>query len=600
MKKILILSAAVLILVLFSGPIFGQEAEPANADTTNTQDYTNGSVAQLSFIGGKVFIQRPSDLGYEEGSLNSPISEGDRIGTSEGRAEIHFGRSNYLRLDENTKIDIMSLPKKGDDHVRFRVWSGHAYLVVGTIMAEKAIEVHTPDSSSYILEKGVYRIDVREDRETGIMVFEGLLETAGQNGSRLLKAGHRVEIGEGEFKGEPSLFMAVNEDAFDDFNTSRTSLLARTAPETGKHMPEEIDDYEGELNRYGRWVNVEPYGNVWVPGDVDESWRPYWNGHWTWIGLTGWTWVPYEPWGWVTFHYGRWHWGVGLGWYWIPTSLWGPAWVSWWNDMDYIGWSPLSWYGYPGILIDGMFYGDYRPGFYPGRSGALTVVRRDHLRDPNVSAVSLRGTSLNGLNRISMSRAGLGLRPDGARVTIQNIEGNRLILKRDASSSKLVRSDGKSAASPKTLPSGRTVIERKDKDQGGQPGTVRQGPSGKSSSGERKIRKTSSMSSPEDRGSSGRAAGTVRTYPSSSSTSRGTISSDRSGSRGSSSPRVSPRSGSRGSSSSVKSRGSSGSSGRSGSVSRKGSSGSSRSSGSSKGGSRSSGGSRSGGSVKKH
>ncbi len=596
MKKTIIFTAAILVLILFSGPMFAQDQEK----------YTNESVAQLSYVDGKVFIQRPSDLGFEDGTLNTPVSDGDRIGTAEGRAEIHFGRGNYLRLDENTKIDIMDLPKKDDNHIRFRVWSGHVYIVVGTIRGEKTIEVHTPDSSFYVLENGIYRVDVRENKDTEILVFEGLLEAAGADGSQLIKSGQRIEIGEGKFKDGPAAFMATAEDPFDEFNQSRNSQMAGNVPNAKGNLPEEINDYEGQLDQNGRWAYVEPYGKVWVPGGVDESWRPYYNGRWTWIGLTGWTWVPYEPWGWVTFHYGRWGWGGGLGWYWIPTSIWGPAWVSWWNDMDYIGWSPLSWYGYPGILMGGMYYGhgDYHGDYYPGGSRALTVVRRNQLRDGNVAALSLRGESVRGLKRISMTKERLQLSPDGAaRVTIQNIENNRVILKRDSTSSKLVRSDGKSAVSPKTLPDGKRSIEPRVKEQGSSSsGAIRPGsatPRG-SQPAERKIRKndngTSGGPSP-----SGTSSGSMRTYPSSSSGTRGNISGNRSGSsRGSSSPRMAPRSGSssRGSSSSVQSRGSSKSSGRSGSVSRRssGSSGKSSGSRSSSRGSSSSG----GGGHKKH
>lgn len=560
MKKYMLFTAAVLVLILFSGPAFAQDQEK----------YTNESVAQLSYVDGKVFIQRPSDLGFEDGTLNTPVSDGDRIGTAEGRAEIHFGRGNYLRLDENTKIDIMDLPKKGDSHIRFRVWSGHVYIVVGTIREEKSIEVHTPDSSFYVLENGIYRVDVRENKETEILVFEGLIEAAGGNGSQLIKSGQRIEIGEGKFKDGPATFMATAEDSFDKFNQSRISQMAGDVPKAKGNLPEEINDYEGQLDQNGRWVYVEQYGNVWVPGGVDESWRPYYNGRWTWLGMTGWTWVPYEPWGWVTFHYGRWGWGGGLGWYWIPTGIWGPAWVSWWSDMDYIGWSPLSWYGYAGILLDGMYYGhgDYHGGYYPGASRSLTVVRRNQLRDGNISAVSLRGSSVQGLNRITMSNNRLSQAPAAARITIQNIESNRIILKRDSSTTKFVGTEGKSADSPRTLPTDRQSIGRKIKEQDGTSGTVGSGSNSGSQSIERRIRKNDSASSGAA-SSSGRPSGTIRTYPSSSN--RGTVSGNRTTSSGSSSPRVAPRSGSssKGSSSSVKSRGSSSkSSGRSGSSSR--------------------------------
>jgi hypothetical protein len=145
--------------------------------------------------------------------------------------------------------------------------------------------------------------------------------------------------------------------------TRRTSVLTRQAREA-------LSPGNREINEHGDWQYLAPYGYVWVPRGMGGDWRPYWNGRWGWLPLTGWTWTPYEPWGWAPFHYGRWHWGVGMGWYWIPSSFWGPAWVNWWWDDYYFGWAPMSWWGYPGILYGGRYYGRGWEGYYPWDSRA--------------------------------------------------------------------------------------------------------------------------------------------------------------------------------------------------------------------------------------
>jgi len=563
MKKAVFFTAAVVFLMLISFP--------ASAEETS---YTNESVSRLSYLDGKVFIQRPSDIGFEEGILNSPVSEGDRIGTAEGRAEIHFGLGNYLRLDENSKIDIMSLPKKGQDQVRFRIWSGNAYVVVGSLRKEKSIEIHTPDSSFYVLDRGIYRIDVGQNRNTELLVFQGIIEAAGEGASHLVKASQRLEIAEGRFQGKPARFMAVADDSFDRFNESRNLEVGQVSAK--RYLPEEMGDFEQELARYGEWVYVEPYGYVWVPGDVGEDWRPYWNGYWVWLGLAGWTWVPYEPWGWATFHYGRWHWTANFGWYWIPTSLWGPAWVSWWWDMNYIGWSPMSWWGYPVAVVGGAFYGHYYGQYYPADSMSLTVIRKNQLKDPHISAVALNDISGQGLKSITMTNERLNLRPEGSRITIQNIEGSRVILRKDPSGSSLVPSQGKAAPSPKTLPGGKSPAIESDKNQAGtagkQPESVKTPAAKQSKPPERKIRKKepsetagasfsrtpaaagTNPSTGRNTATAVRSSRTIRTYPPSSAISRsaaartgtGTsparISSSSRRTGAASSPRVSPRS----------------------------------------------------------
>ncbi len=440
MKKVFIIATAIL---LAAAGLQAQEAgtqapAPPNQAEVKDAKYTNESIARLSFIEGKAFVQRASDLGFEEGALNMPISEGDRIGTSDGRVEVHFGRGSYLRLDNDTKVDILNLPKKDNDVARIRVWSGNVYLVVGTLKREKGIELHTADASFYVLDRGVFRVDVRENSDTEIQVYRGLVEAAGEEGSTLLKASQRLEISEGRVASKPSTFIAVADDSFDKFNEARARITGREFAQG--RLPEELSDFEGELEEYGEWTYLAPYGNVWIPNDVGDDWRPYYNGRWTWLPLSGWTWWPYEPWGWSTFHYGRWHWGADFGWYWIPMNIWGPAWVNWWWDDFHFGWAPLSYWGYPGVYLGGMFYGHYYGPYYPHDSRALTVVRRDSLKDAHIAANALRGDALKGLNRISLTSQGPNLRPAATRISVQPLDGSRVILRNDPSS-KLRRDD---------------------------------------------------------------------------------------------------------------------------------------------------------------
>jgi hypothetical protein len=433
MRNKIIVAAAML---LIAAGAFAQEAQappPQNPQDAKDVKYTNESVARLSYVQGKAFVQRASDLGFEEGAVNMPISQGDRIGTSDGRAEVHFGRGNYIRLDSETKVDVLNLPKKDDDIARLRVWAGNVFLVVGTLKKEKAIELHTADSSFYVLDRGVYRVDVRENKDTEILVYQGLIEAAGEDGSTLLKAGQRLDISEGRFAAKPSTFIPVADDSFDKFNETRGNVTGREFAE-GK-LPEELSDYEGELDEYGHWSYLAPYGNVWVPNNVDDDWRPYYDGRWTWLPVSGWTWWPYEPWGWATFHYGRWHWAVGLGWYWIPMNVWGPAWVDWWWNDWYFGWAPLSYWGYPGVWYGGAYYGHYYGPSYPYNSRAMTVVRRDHLKDPHIARNALRGDALNSLssNKISMTNKAPNLRPAGNRISVQPLSGNQVLLRNNGS-----------------------------------------------------------------------------------------------------------------------------------------------------------------------
>jgi hypothetical protein len=96
-----------------------------------------------------------------------------------------------------------------------------------------------------------------------------------------------------------------------------------------------------ELNGYGGWINVSPYGRVWQPHVVSD-WSPYDNGHWSYAD-GNWTWISYEPFGWIVYHYGNWYDDPVDGWLWVPSeNVWSPARVRWIDYDGYVGWAPLS------------------------------------------------------------------------------------------------------------------------------------------------------------------------------------------------------------------------------------------------------------------
>ena len=369
------------------------------ADTST--DYYSYSYARLSYVNGDVFIQRAEDLGYEEGVVNLALIAGDKLGTKEGRAEVHLGHKNYLRIDRYAQIDVAELPKEGFDLISLHLLSGRIFLRVNFMEREKDFEIHTPDASFYILEEGLYCFDVKEGDETEVRVFEGTAEAAAETGSLLVNMEESLMISNGHFIAEPAAFYAGMEDSFTEWNSSRDAFHNRYVGRN--YLPSELNEYEAELDYYGRWAYERPYGYVWVPRVSYSSWQPYYNGRWVWYPIIGLTWVSYEPWGWCVSHYGRWHWRFGLGWHWIPTRHWGPGWVSWYHGNSYYGWSPLSYYGYPGVIINNHYYGRYNRGNYPAHSRALVVVHKNQLQARHISKVALSRDHVSRIGKVSLS-----------------------------------------------------------------------------------------------------------------------------------------------------------------------------------------------------
>jgi hypothetical protein len=100
-------------------------------------------------------------------------------------------------------------------------------------------------------------------------------------------------------------------------------------------------DFYDPLTPYGSWVEVGSHGRCWRPTHVETGWRPYSVGHWEWTDA-GWYWVSDEPFAWACYHYGGWVFDQSYGWVWVPGTEWAPAWVTWREGGDYIGWAPCG------------------------------------------------------------------------------------------------------------------------------------------------------------------------------------------------------------------------------------------------------------------
>ena len=161
-----------------------------------------------------------------------------------------------------------------------------------------------------------------------------------------------------------------------------------------------FNDFYTHLSPHGVWVNIRPYGQVWIANV--RNFQPYSsNGHWTYTTY-GWTWVSNYSWGWAPFHYGRWGYDNRYGWYWVPGYEWGPAWVAWSSSGDMYGWAPLM----PGMNYNVMLSANHFPSSYwtfmPGRHmgstniGGYYVNRSNNVRIVNnITIINNYGTENN-------------------------------------------------------------------------------------------------------------------------------------------------------------------------------------------------------------
>jgi hypothetical protein len=338
--RLLVLAGAVVLAAGGARPAFAQDPD----------DQTRG-VARISLMDGEVSVKRGDDSGWVAGVINAPLLSGDRISTApNSRAEVQFDAANLMRLGGTAVVDLAAI-----EYGRYQVDLAHgtvSYVVLRPSSAN--VEVDTPSVSIRPTNQGVYRLSVTDAGETQVIVRAGEVEVFTPRGSQWVNAGQMLvahgSTSDPEFQvvGAPAL------DDWDRWNQSRDQAMVRSS--SYQNVPQGVYGAE-DLDSYGTWNNVAPYGNVWTPAGMGPGWAPYRNGRWVWEDWYGWTWVSADPWGWAPYHYGRWFWDTGFGWCWYPgvfghRHYWSPALVSWFGyggsgigvgfGFGNLGWVPLA------------------------------------------------------------------------------------------------------------------------------------------------------------------------------------------------------------------------------------------------------------------
>ena len=291
----------VILAGFLAAPLFAQENDPPSR------------VARLSFMNGKVSLQRSGENQWSQASLNYPLTTGDRIyADQDSRVEIEAG-SLTVRISETTDLTITTL---NDQIMQFGLAQGTARLRVFELASGNALEVDTPNGALALLGAGDYRIDASpSDGATIVSVFSGNLEIKSAGVSRTVRGGQAVRLA-GTASVEVSAASLPEPDSFDRWSLERDRRYQTASANSGQYVNREIPGY-ADLDDYGRWQATPQYGPVWYPAAVPSGWVPYRHGHWLWIEPWGWTWVEDAPWGFAPFHYGRWVF-VGAGWGWVP------------------------------------------------------------------------------------------------------------------------------------------------------------------------------------------------------------------------------------------------------------------------------------------
>lgn len=354
--------------------------------------------ARLDKLDGDVGIARQTDTqqrdsyqGWTKATVNAPISLGDRIYSSAGsKAAIAINRNNYVRLNPNTSLDVVSL-SEGNTQLALR--EGACVFDVGELDSGETYEIGTPNGAVDFTQPGLYQVGIDDGGDTVVSVLNGTCQVAGLAGSGEVSKGQLITLAAAETAEaivsvlSPEVAAPIVNDYYsyryqDDYDGRYSNYQAyesdpnyyqqsyrRSA--SYQYIPEdaEIAGVE-DLDDNGEWQDVPNYGHCWRPRSTSADWAPYRDGYWSDDHTLGLTWVSNERWGWAPYHYGRWA-HVNQQWFWVPSEItrhttYAPALVAFVAPRaDVVGWVPLG----PGDSYVPRYYDqNYQPRYAGSRS----------------------------------------------------------------------------------------------------------------------------------------------------------------------------------------------------------------------------------------
>jgi hypothetical protein len=270
-------------------------------------------VARLNYLNGQVSFRPGSVEDWAAASVNYPLTTGDHLWTDPGaQAELHVG-STALRMGSETALEILNLD---DRTVQLSLTDGSLNVHIRTMRPDEVYEVDTPNAS-VSLHPGDYRIQVDgNNAATAVIANAGEADIANGATSFPVYPRQMAHIA-GTDRISQEITPVPPPDDFDRWCRERERR--EDSMVSAHYVPRDMIGYE-DLDAYGVWRNVPPYGWVWTPASVAVGWAPYREGHWAWVEPWGWTWIDDEPWGFAPFHYGRWAFAAGA-WVWVPGRL---------------------------------------------------------------------------------------------------------------------------------------------------------------------------------------------------------------------------------------------------------------------------------------
>jgi hypothetical protein len=279
-------------------------------------------IVRISEVHGVVQMDRTVSHGYEAVMLNMPVTQGARLKTDAGAAEVEFEDNSSLRLIPNTEIEFTQLGRTVDGSTTSAV-----HVVKGTVFVSMA----PSKGNGFSLLSGFETVSLNPlshvefhagSPQDALMVLKGTA-VATVNGNATTVPQKKTLLFDGS--GSPQMVSRIEKSPYDEWDKSAVAYHARSfnspvmrnAGYLGSGMGSPVYGLN-DLGYYGSFSDAGGCGNLWRPYFASANWDPYGNGMWALYQGAGYSWVSPYPWGWMPYHSGNWVNCGGAGWGWQP------------------------------------------------------------------------------------------------------------------------------------------------------------------------------------------------------------------------------------------------------------------------------------------
>jgi hypothetical protein len=344
MKNSLFSSAAVMAasitIVLCGTPLHAQQAAPQAdeqaAQTASPANATDSAVVtppqtataspgvrivRLSQVTGEVQLDRQTGRGFEAAFANLPITQGGRLRTGTGVAEVEFEDSSSLRLTPHSLVEfpILSLGRDGTRSSTVHVLEGAIYV---SLNKGKQNNVNVTFGRETLALGPAAHIELAlTGTQPRLDVLDGTVEATGASGA--MTVGRKKALLFDPSNSAPPTLLSKNEKGpLDAWDKQAVEYHQRMAPTSSSYAGVPYAYGLADMNYYGGFSSMGGCGSMWRPYLTSANWSPYANGVWAYYPDAGYSWVSPYPWGWTAFHSGSWNYCQGAGWGWQPSTQW--------------------------------------------------------------------------------------------------------------------------------------------------------------------------------------------------------------------------------------------------------------------------------------